>query len=917
MVKRKLKQTTGNLTVVVNVGGVPTKKVRKKRGKSRARGGGSVRPAKNFVVSYTDQTPTLNLLKEFSETNRLLLTGRNNLMLEAPAAPARIAAQTSDPSVMGTAYSIDTTHKYDRPRPNRLAPEPPAPDPPAPARPAPARPAPSAPARPAQGRQAAESQDLSGFRKLASHFRGRKERGKPSYPQIIHTTKEEYERDIMRREDRPWSPSRKMPPVPPRPKKMETTGTNTPPVLPPRPPPKMTTTGAETLPQRPPPNMTTTGAETLPQRPPPNRTTTGAETLPQRPPPNRTIGTNTALNTTTTGTSMTPLEEMPPPPLLKRESSSLDRPPERPNMVSRGEETLPQQASQATREATQLARGVMEDIAKTKSQLSVKEQELKDTRKKLNRAEFDVELGAKLVTLRGNEITQLQKDLEQEKKSRMPQRPPPNMTTTGAETLPQRPPPNMVSTGTEMPQRPPNMDTGTNTALFKTTTTGTEMAQMTTTGVETLPQRTPPNRQDPARTSRELSGTLVQTKRELAKSKKQEELIPALRQQLSQTQELLEQEKKSRTLELQGTLWHSEKLVDNLEKTKQENERMKMAQEEKASPAILESVRMARVLASDVGKTKSELKKTQDELDKARTSTKFFATSFNQATEEYEESQDNLKNALGLILNLEQKINKETRQKQETSQKLMTTKQELEQMKMATQDVRPKETIKEKKIRLAAEREVRASKLVEAAQAEDIDDDSPEKARQIRQQVIDQQRSSSEESVESMEDYDRLQRFSKQAVDAEMNQYDEDDPNYETLRQKAVAKEWAKTKAYSLRPFAQKILALNQVRKERMAPVKIFETEPKSRLATRLEERQASLDDLPPSAMTAMRPSVTRPLIGDTLGLAPRSAEQFRTRESADSEEGVKPKAPLKGIPKPTRPSVRPPRASKSRDLNK
>ena len=882
MVKRKLKQTTGNLTVVVNVGGVPTKKVRKKRGKSRARGGGSVRPAKNFVVSYTDQTPTLNLLKEFSETNRLLLTGQNNLMLEAPAAPARIAAQTSDPSVMGTAYSIDTTHKYDRPRPNRLAPEPPAPARPAPS--APARPAPARPA-PARGRQAAESQDLSGFRKLASHFRGRKERGKPSYPQIIHTTKEEYERDIMRREDRPWSPSRKMPPVPPRPKKMETTGTNTPPVLPPRPPPK----------------MTTTGAETLPQRPPPNRTTTGAETLPQRPPPNRTIGTNTALNTTTTGTSMTPLEEMPPPPLLKRESSSLDRPPERPNMVSRGEETLPQQASQATREATQLARGVMEDIAKTKSQLSVKEQELKDTRKKLNRAEFDVELGAKLVTLRGNEITQLQKDLEQEKKSRMPQRPPPNM----------------VSTGTEMPQRPPNMDTGTNTALFKTTTTGTEMAQMTTTGVETLPQRTPPNRQDPARTSRELSGTLVQTKRELAKSKKQEALVPELRQQLSQTQELLEQEKKSRTLELQGTLWHSEKLVDNLEKTKQENERMKMAQEEKASPAILESVRMARVLASDVGKTKSELKKTQDELDKARTSTKFFATSFNQATEEYEESQDNLKNALGLILNLEQKINKETRQKQETSQKLMTTKQELEQMKMATQDVRPKETIKEKKIRLAAEREVRASKLLEAAQAEDIDDDSPEKARQIRQQVIDQQRSSSEESVESMEDYDRLQRFSKQAVDAEMNQYDEDDPNYETLRQKAVAKEWAKTKAYSLRPFAQKILALNQVRKERMAPVKIFETEPKSRLATRLEERQASLDDLPPSAMTAMRPSVTRPLIGDTLGLAPRSAEQFRTRESADSEEGVKPKAPLKGIPKPTRPSVRPPRASKSRDLNK
>jgi hypothetical protein len=101
MVKRKLKQTTGNLTVVVNVGGVPTKKGRKKRGKSRARGG-SVRPAKNFVVSYTDQTPTLNLLKEFSETNRLLLTGQNNLANDPRLSIApmnRLIPQTIDPSI--------------------------------------------------------------------------------------------------------------------------------------------------------------------------------------------------------------------------------------------------------------------------------------------------------------------------------------------------------------------------------------------------------------------------------------------------------------------------------------------------------------------------------------------------------------------------------------------------------------------------------------------------------------------------------------------------------------------------------------------------------------------------------------------------------------------------------------------------
>jgi hypothetical protein len=101
MVKRKLKQKTGDLTVIVNVGGAPTKKGRKKRGKSRARGG-SVRPAKNFVVSYTDQTPTLNLLKEFSETNRLLLTGQNNLATDPRLSIApmnRLIPTTVDPSI--------------------------------------------------------------------------------------------------------------------------------------------------------------------------------------------------------------------------------------------------------------------------------------------------------------------------------------------------------------------------------------------------------------------------------------------------------------------------------------------------------------------------------------------------------------------------------------------------------------------------------------------------------------------------------------------------------------------------------------------------------------------------------------------------------------------------------------------------
>ena len=452
MVKRKLKQTTGNLTVVVNVGGVPTKKVRKKRGKSRARGGGSVRPAKNFVVSYTDQTPTLNLLKEFSETNRLLLTGQNNLMLEAPAAPARIAAQTSDPSVMGTAYSIDTTHKYDRPRPNRLAPEPPAPDPPAP----------SAPARPAQGRQAAESQDLSGFRKLASHFRGRKERGKPSYPQIIHTTKEEYERDIMRREDRPWSPSRKMPPVPPRPKKMETTGTNTPPVLPPRPPPNRTTTGTEMLPQRPPPNMTTTGAETLPQRPPPNRTI-GTQMLPQRPPqpPPKMTTTGTEMsppNTTTTGTEM-----LPPP-----------------KMTTTGTEALPDQRLSQLTEAVVAGAGQVKltkaELKKTKAELAKAKQ--REDLAFIDRQQFEQESAFQSGLVRkemetklketSEQLTQANEELERMKtrpvavrtnvsppRPRMPQRPPPNRSTQFTNT---ESPPNMVSRGEETLPPLPSMD---------------------------------------------------------------------------------------------------------------------------------------------------------------------------------------------------------------------------------------------------------------------------------------------------------------------------------------------------------------------------------------------------------------------------------------------------------------------------
>ena len=428
MVKRKLKQTTGNLTVVVNVGGVPTKKVRKKRGKSRARGGGSVRPAKNFVVSYTDQTPTLNLLKEFSETNRLLLTGRNNLMLEAPAAPARLAAQTSDPSVMGTAYSIDTTRPIDT-RPNRLAPDPPA---------RPVLPRPAGGEWP-RGRQPSE-QDLSGFQKLALGIQdsARARRARNSRDQVIPKTTVSY----------------------PPPK--TTTGTNTPPVLPPRPPPNRTTTGTEMLPQRPPPNMTTTGAETLPQRPPPNRTI-GTQMLPQRPPqpPPKMTTTGTEMsppNTTTTGTEM-----LPPP-----------------KMTTTGTEALPDQRLSQLTEAVVAGAGQVKltkaELKKTKAELAKAKQ--REDLAFIDRQQFEQESAFQSGLVRkemetklketSEQLTQANEELERMKtrpvavrtnvsppRPRMPQRPPPNRSTQFTNT---ESPPNMVSRGEETLPPLPSMD---------------------------------------------------------------------------------------------------------------------------------------------------------------------------------------------------------------------------------------------------------------------------------------------------------------------------------------------------------------------------------------------------------------------------------------------------------------------------
>ena len=519
MVKRKLKQRTGDLTVIVNVGGVPTKKVRKKRGKSRARGGGSVRPAKNFVVSYTDQTPTLNLLKEFSETNRLLLTGQNNLapaLAAAPAAPARLAAQTSEPSVMGTAYSIDTTRPIDTPRPNRLAPEPLAPDPPRPPRPLPSRPLVPKPPR----GQAAKSQDLSGFRKLASHFRGRVK------PEIMEDTKQDLDREKMRQEDKA---SRKMPP--PRPERLtgnveaiSTMKANLaeverrfaqpgPPALAPLESPQVSSPLVDALLSSIPTTPLTRQFSDIEPTPPVSRQTSdtrppmvtrGEETLPQRPPPNMSSQfTNTEL-----------------PPNRSSQFTNTELPPN----MSTGTNTDP-----PSEEAVRLARDQAAVIGRTKAELKKTKAELAKSKPSMTTAGIQT-LPLQVSPPNTSTGTNTEPPRPPNRSSQFTNTElPPNMST-GTNTEPPRPPPNTSSqfTNTELPpnrssqftntELPPNMSTGTNTdppseeavrlardqaAVIGRTKaelkkTKAELAKskpsMTTAGVQTLPlQVSPPN----------------------------------------------------------------------------------------------------------------------------------------------------------------------------------------------------------------------------------------------------------------------------------------------------------------------------------------------------------------------------------------------------------------------------------------
>ena len=255
----------------------------------------------------------------------------------------------------------------------------------------------------------------------------------------------------------------------------------------------------------------------------------------------------------------------------------------------------------------------------------------------------------------------------------------------------------------------------------------------------------------------------------------------------------------------------------------------------------LTRTRQAREFAMESGKTKAQLRAKERELENALkdlNTAEFYVEVGEKATKIYTDQRDEARAELESTQNRLYESQAERQRAKERGhfelelerQARAAAEDELAELKMDSL----KETIKEKKVRLTREREerasrqseeasVRASRQLEAAQAEDIDDDSPEKALAIRQKVIDQMAGSSDE-----EDYERFTRYSKQAVEAEMNFYDTDDPNYKKIRKVAIKREKAKVASFASRPLAGVVGAMNRSFQERLAPQKRMDSvEPK------------------------------------------------------------------------------------------
>jgi hypothetical protein len=400
--------------------------------------------------------------------------------------------------------------------------------------------------------------------------------------------------------------------------------------------------------------------------------------------------------------------------------------------------------------------------------------------------------------------------------------------------------------------------------------------RMTTTGAETLPQLASPATQEATRLARELAADIGKTKAELKKTKAE------LAKMKDDTAEEAEMWEKVNDKAMKVYIDERDKAKEELAKSKrmmttsgvqtlpppnrdqftntepppnrdqftntEPPPNMDIGTNTDPPPPSMDRVfseltrtRQAREFAMESGKTKAQLRAKERELENALkdlNTAEFYVEVEQKATKIYTDERDKARAELESTQNRLYESQAERQRAKERGhfelelerQARAAAEDELAELKMDSL----KETIKEKKVRLTREREerasrqseeasVRASRQLEAAQAEDIDDDSPEKALAIRQKVIDQMAGSSDE-----EDYERFTRYSKQAVEAEMNFYDTDDPNYKKIRKVAIKREKAKVASFASRPLAGVVGAMNRSFQERLAPQKRMDSvEPK------------------------------------------------------------------------------------------
>jgi hypothetical protein len=344
--------------------------------------------------------------------------------------------------------------------------------------------------------------------------------------------------------------------------------------------------------------------------------------------------------------------------------------------------------------------------------------------------------------------------------------------------------------------------------------------RMTTTGAETLPQQASPATQEATRLARELAADigktkaeLKKTKAELAKAKQQQDLAYIDRQTFEQESAF------------QSGLVRKEmdiKLKETSEQLTQANEELERMKARPPPPVWGDQVEMAmsdRTIPEDTVQDKAiaELRRTKNQLTEA------------------EAGRRNAQNKGFLDLELEKQAREAERK--ESSQILTRTKEELERMKMSSQDVKalPAKPINLAQLKSLASMKAETDKFMEISRQARFSMDREYRASQA-----------SRDSRDSL-DFSNIQQINERQL-------------FE-IRQRRT-----------MEPVSQRNL-LN---------VDALSSLPKSRLSTLVEQNIAREDELQ------------------------RMAEQFRTRESADSEESAV-EAPLKGIKKPIRPSVRKP----------